>query len=264
MSQEQIRKRVHSILTGIPIVQLYQILYDESQRQYLSTDTVWYDNSNAVGQPCLENHVIAELITSGDHNGADYIGILSWAFERKRAVRIDKLLPMIDGSADVFAFDKMHTHPNVWRKAEVWHKGIIDVARSVFDSLFYKDGIKHFNVDPLARSKWFNNWDVFIPASFDVVQTPNVYSNAFVARKSVYEDYVTNWLVPFMNALAHTYLAKTECKSYTSLKRKQGVTAEHLYRVTGYPYYTLMPFVCERLFSTYLAFNPHITIKHIA
>jgi len=229
-------------MTSTPTVQLYQILYDASQKQHLSTDTIWYDNSNATNQPCLENHVIAELLTSGDHNGADYVGVLSWAFERKRAVRIDKLLPMIDGSADVYAFDNMHNQPNVWRKAETWHKGIIDTAREAFFAMGRSD----------------------VATQFDQVQTPNIYSNAFIARTHVYEDYVTNWLIPFMNVLVHIESAQTECKGYTSLKRKQGVTAEHLQKVTGYPYYTLMPFVCERLFSTYLAFNISLTIKHIA
>lgn len=223
-------------------VQVYQILYDESQRQHLSTSTSWYDNSNATNQPCLENHVIADLVMSGAHLQANYFGVLSWAFERKRAVRIDTLLPMIDGLYDVYAFDNMHKQPNVWRKAETWHKGIIRAAREAFFEMGRAD----------------------VATQFDKVITPNIYSNAFIARSSVYEDYVTNWLVPFMNALEGVESAQTECKSYTALKRKQGVTAEHLQRVTGYPYYTLMPFICERLFSTYLAFNKHLTLKHIA
>lgn len=223
-------------------VQLYQILYSESQRQHLSTSTAWYDNSDATNQPCLENHVIVDLIMSGDHLQSDYFGVLSWAFERKRAVRIDSVLPLIDGSADVFAFDHHHTQPNVWRKAETWHKGIISAAREAF----FECGMHE------------------VAVSFDKVITPNIYSNAFVARSSVYEDYVTNWLVPFMTALERIESAQTECKSYTAMKQKQGVTAEHLQRVTGYPFYTLMPFICERLFSTYLAFNKHLTIKHIA
>lgn len=223
-------------------VKLYQILYSTEQKQHLSTSTAWYDNSNATNQPCLENHVIAELLTSGDHNGADYIGVLSWAFERKRALRIDSVLPLIDGTADVFAFDHHHTQPNVWRKAETWHKGIISAAREAF----FECGMQE------------------VAVSFDKVITPNIYSNAFVARSSVYEDYVTTWLVPFMTALERLQSAQAECKSYTAMKQKQGVTADHLQRVTGYPYYTLMPFICERLFSTYLAFNKNLTIKHIA
>jgi hypothetical protein len=221
---------------------LYQILYDESQRASLSTSTTWYDNSDATNQPCLENHVIADLVMSGAHLQADYFGVLSWAFERKRAVRIDKLLPMVDGLYDVYAFDNMHKQPNVWTKAETWHKGIIKAAREAFFEM--------------ERAE--------IVVQFDQVRTPNIYSNAFIARREIYEDYVTTWLIPFMTALAHLESAQTECKGYTSLKRKQGVTSEHLQRVTGYPYYTLMPFICERLFSTYLAFNTHLTLKHIA
>ena len=223
-------------------VQVYQILYDASHQQHLSTSTTWYDNSDATNQPCLENHVIADLIRSGDHLQADYFGVLSWAFERKRAVRIDKLLPLVDGSVDVYAFDNMHKQPNVWTKAETWHKGIIGAAREAFFEMGRAD----------------------VATQFDKVITPNIYSNAFIARREVYEDYVTNWLIPFMTVLERIESAQTECKSYTALKQKQGVTTEHLQRVTGYPYYTLMPFICERLFSTYLAFNPHITIKHIA
>lgn len=223
-------------------VQLYQILYDVNQRQHLSTNTIWYDNSNATNQPCLENHVIADLIISGQHLQSDYFGVLSWAFERKRALRINSVLPLIDGSAYVFAFDHHHNQPNVWRKAETWHKGIISAAREAF----FECGMQE------------------VAVSFDKVITPNIYSNAFVARREVYEHYVMTWLVPFMTVLERLESAQTECKGYTAMKHKQGVTAEHLQRVTGYPYYTLMPFICERLFSTYLAFNKHLTIKHIA
>lgn len=225
-----------------PRVQIYQILYDAAQTQHLSTDTIWYDNSNATKQPCLENHVIADLITSGDHNGADYIGVLSWAFERKRAVRIDKLLPLVDGKYNVYAFDSLQSQPNVWVKAETWHKGIIAAAREAFFAL-----------------EWYK-----VATTFDRIKTPNIYSNAFIARTSVYEDYVTNWLIPFMDVLVLLRSAQEPCMSYTKMKARQSVTAEHLKRVTGYEYYTLMPFICERLFPTYLAFNEHLTLKHIA
>jgi hypothetical protein len=241
-TRQQFNIAIKAKILGTLQVEIYQILYDESQRQHLSTDTIWYDNSNATNQPCLENHVIAEIIRSTIFNGADYIGVLSWAFERKRAVRIDKLLPLVDGSVDVYAFDNMHKQPNVWTKSETWHKGIIRAAREAFFEMGRAD----------------------VATTFDKVRTPNIYSNAFIARREVYQHYVHTWLIPFMNALERVQSAQTECKSYTSLKRKQGVTSEHLQRVTGYPYYTLMPFICERLFSTYLAFNPHLTIKHIA
>lgn len=246
-----------------PSVQLYQILYDESQRQHLSTSTAWYDNSDATNQPCLENHVIADLILSGAHLQSDYFGVLSWAFERKRAVRIDKLLPMVDGSADVYAFDKMHTHPNVWRKAETWHKGIIESARETFEALQWIQANEKF-LKPLNPTFGKNVEWKFVSEHFDKIQTPNIYSNAFIARTSIYEDYVINFLNPFMTYLVYIESAQQPCLSYTKMKAKQGVTADHLERVTGYPYYTLMPFICERLFSTYLAFNKHLTIKHIA
>lgn len=243
---------------------IYQILYDDSQRQHLSTDTRWYDNSNATDHPCLENHVIADLIRSGAHLQSDYFGVLSWAFERKRAVRIDKLLPMVDGSFDVYAFDKMHTHPNLWRKAETWHKGIVEAAREVFESLYFGKSIRLIGGKHQMECAWFNSWDESIPKMFDQIQTPNIYSNAFITRPHIYERYVNNWLIPFMETLVFIQQAKQPCIGYTKIKAKQGVTAEHLQRVTGYPYYTLMPFICERLFSTYLAFNRHLTIKHIA
>lgn len=223
------------------IVRVNQIAYAPEHTQYLSPHAVWYDNSNATEQPCLENHVISQLINDGDHDGCDYFGVLSWAFERKRAVSLSKLLPLVDGTSDVFAFDNLHKQPNVWRKAETWHKGIIDVAREVF-----KQSHPH------------------VAERFDTVQTPNIYSNAFLTRPDVYEQYVYDWLDPFMSVLMRTESAQKPCTSYTAMKAKQGVTSEHLRRATGYPYYTLMPFVCERLFSTFLAFNPHLTIKHIA
>lgn len=218
-------------------VKLIQIFYDESQRQHLNQNVAHYFNGNITNAPCLENHAIANIVNGGFGIDSKYLGILSWAFERKRALRIDNIVPKIDDSADVFAFDSSHTKPNVWVKAEQWHKGITGVARECFFELGWQE----------------------IATTFTKIETPNIYSNAFITKSSIYQVYVNEWLVPFMGVLVNLESAKTNA-NYKAGK----ATPEWLERTTGYPYYTLMPFVCERLFSTYLAYNKYLTIKHLA
>lgn len=39
-------------------------------------------------------------------------------------------------------------------------------------------------------------------------------------------------------------------------------TPEQLIKATGQPHYTMHPFICERVFPTFLSHNRHIKIKH--
>ncbi len=222
------------------MVKILQVFYDDSQRSYLSPLVAHYDNRNGTNQPCLENHVIAKAILSGFHNNCSHFGVLSWAFERKRSIKIEHIIESIQADnekIDVYAFDSMHTKHNVWVKAEQWHKGIIEIG---------KDAFKLANMHDYAEQ-------------FDKVFTPNIYSNAFLARPVVYEAYVYTVLIPFINVLVEMESAQRNA-NYKAGK----ATPEQLLRATGYNYYTMMPFVCERLFSTFLGMNPKLRTKNLA
>lgn len=222
------------------MIKIFQIFYDESQRAELHPVVAHVDNSKATNEPCLENHVISKLIGMGMHDNCDYFGVLSWKFEKKRAVTITSVLERIEqdaGQNDVYAFDSSHTKPNVWVKAEQWHPGITSVAREAFE----RAGLQRY------------------ADQFDTVRTPNIYSNAFLARPLIYEIYVDTVLNPFMSALMQVESAKVDARY-----RAGKASKEHLLRATGYEYYTLMPFVCERLFPTFCAINKITKIKHLA
>lgn len=221
------------------MVKILQIFYDDSQKQYLSPLVAHYDNSGATNQPCLENHVIAKSVASGFHGNCTHYGVLSWAFERKRALKIDTVLELVKNdnyATDVYAFDSMHTKPNVWIKAEQWHKGICGIAKEAFEHAGLKEYAKQF----------------------DKIITPNIYSNAFLARPVIYEAYVHTVLIPFMNVLVEMESAQADAK-YKVGK----ATPEHLLKSTGYNYYTMMPFVCERLFATFMGMNSKLKLKHL-
>ncbi len=222
------------------MVKILQIYYDDAQKPYLSPLVAHWNNANAKNEPCLENHVIVKSVLNGFHNDCSHYGVLSWAFERKRALKIENVLELIKNdnyANDVYAFDSMHTKPNVWVKAEQWHKGIIEIAREAFE---------HAGLKEYARQ-------------FDKVHTPNIYSNAFLARPVIYEAYVQTILIPFMSVLVEMESAQQDAK-YKAGK----ADPDHLLKSTGYYYYTMMPFVCERLFSTFLGMNPKIRLKHLA
>lgn len=215
----------------------YQVYYDHAQENFLNRKLIPYFNP-VVYSPCLENHVISELILTDQHQDCDYFGVLSWKFEKKHARSLTKLIEQVETDQekiDVYTFFQLHTKPNVWQVAEKWHPGITEIAREIFKRM--------------GKAQ-----------DFDTVRTPAVYQNAFLTRPEIYEDYVKNWLVPFMEILKHEDI-KARCDIDTRYKSEK--SKDRLKTIFGFPYYTLHPFLCERLFSTYLAYTNY-KVKHIA
>ncbi len=142
-------------------------------------------------------------------------------------------------SADVYSFFGGFQTRNVWTKAEQWQPGILEIANRIFAEFEPTKGI-----------------------DITELETPIVYQNAFVARREVYADYVQTWLRSLITIMENNFeiaaLLMQDAKYKDAKLDKQKMIGTF-----GKPYYTFHPFVCERFFSTYLALNPEITLKHI-
>ncbi len=222
-----------------PKIKIYQIYFDEKSKARIDPLTIPYDNSNTdTIKPCLENHVIRSLVEHRQHLDCDYFGVLSWAFENKNPLKIKYIYDLVDGSFDVYSFYGLHTSDNVWKVAERWHKGIIDMAQHVFNKL---------------------NMDVNVKT----IVTPTVYQNAFLTTPIIYERYVNEMLIPFMDMLLSDKEIQARVNSDTRYKHGE-FNKSKMEKVTGKPHYTFHTFICERLFSTFLAMNPYYKIKHLS
>lgn len=230
-------------------IKLAQIAYNKATREMVKTEIV-FDGSNA--NAFLENWTIARQISSlnPDLFRGEYIGILSARFEEKLKWKqsVNSIKGIIDGieddgfSADVYSFFRSYTPRNVWVKAEQWQPGVLPAAVAIFKEFERKTGI--------------------VVGDITKLETPVIYQNAFVAKKSIYFQYVNEWLLPLIDIMQKneevSQLLSKDAK-YTGSK----LNREECIKVFGVPYYTLHPFVCERFFSTFLAINPEFTIKHI-
>lgn len=226
-----------------PDLYIRQIFYAEEHRKSLDPDFIAWNNTGLYS-PFLENHVIARLMPYAPK--ADYIGCVSWKFYSKTGYTYDTLKDRISKNEGVQAFsfwgDKKNV--NVWKQAENWHKGIIEIAEIIFPAI----GI---DIHPTK------------------LQTPVIWQNHFIATPEVYQDYVKTFLIPAMIEMRINpdLVEKLNADSNYQKKLLSSPAGEqaraNCLNNFGKPYYTMHPFVCERFFSSYLALHPEITFKSI-
>jgi hypothetical protein len=227
---------------------IYQIYYNEKTRGCVHPLCEGYDNSLHPGkslQPAFENHVISELIEKKKHIGHEYFGVFSWGFENKTGKRFDRIFEEVqEKEADIYAFNGKNNNAHIWRQANVWHPGLLAVSQSLVDKLGYNINLYDLSV----KHGGFNY---------------TVYGNHFITSPEIYEAYVKEMLDPAL------WLMFTDESLIERLNKNSGYNKtrrdllERMPMITGKPYYTLHTFVCERLFSTWLALNKKYSIKHI-
>ena len=91
--------------TGIPLamgtdIQVYQILYQEEQKEHLFLDTIPYFNKD-LGL-YFENDVILDLYRRGKIIG-DYFGVLSWKARLKNHINNTYLKKLLKYGFDMFS-----------------------------------------------------------------------------------------------------------------------------------------------------------------
>lgn len=181
------------------------------------------DNSHAAWR---EVRILVDFYRRGDHLKADKTGIFSPKFGLKTKVPAQTFLDFAESNreADVCIINAFPTIPyysyNVWMQGEANHPGLCEVAQALLDAV----GIQ---------------WDLSAtPRQTDVL----CYSNFWVGTPEFWEGYVSGVL----NRIA-LYL---EGNPDSAVARA----------VMGETWHTdaapFLPFIVERLFSTYLSFNP--------
>lgn len=231
--------------------QIIQIAYDEPTIDMCCVDNRVIHCIRSESGPYLENEVISKINYKMAMH-AKYIGVLSARFEEKRRWRqtplksIPQILDFIENDPediDVYSFFGSNTARNIWIKAEQWQPGILKIAQLLFEEF---EQVFNYKVGDITK-----------------LDTPIIYQNAFIAKSSVYLDYVQNFLNPLIVIMERNKQIKDllmKDARYTEPK----LSREKMIETFGVPYYTFHAFVCERFFSTYMALNKDIfSIKHI-
>ncbi len=221
-------------------VAVYQIYYDTRSARRLSPLYQRYLNERPTR--FFEAAVIEKLIGEGRHRHASYFGVFSWQFGVKIPIGAPELLRRMERdeyAADVYTFFGRITDRHPWRLAEAKHPGITRAAEALF---------KRLEID----------------LDLENLAAPIVHQNHFICRSALYQRFVTDLLAPALRAMRD----ETDHELQELLAQDAGyqdpkLSSEQLREIFGRPHFCMHPFICERLFSTWLALSPSISVRHI-
>lgn len=189
---------------------IYGITYGDKKTEFIEyrnnfTEKLWRFENN----PMLD--IVDNMIS--DLGDEDYLGILSWKFHQKSGLSKEGLIAKLNGSPDVFNLSK-HIPLNYtfmdW--SDEGHKGIRDFVISCCEHV----GLK------------YNNDPEYI-----------VYANQFIAKKSIYVDYINRVIKPSLELL--------EGEMWEQVNKDPGYT-----RSLPGVHYNYIPFILERMMMQYI------------
>lgn len=211
------------------MTEFFQIYYHESQKENMWPFAIPYYNENLT--IFFENSVIRKLVSE---TKADKIAVCSWKLKDKLRWNLGKpRLPediteeSLSRDYDVMPFTRNSNHHKALEAASIWHPGFRPTMTKIVEGIGKK-----------------MPWEVKIP----------IYQNAFSAKREIYQDYVNDYLNPAMELVKNDpeiYKLATVDSHYTKLTRDGSVKADYLMSKIGFPYYPLITFILERLFSVY-------------
>jgi hypothetical protein len=224
---------------------VHQCFYDDRSRDKLDPGFIPYFNHRI--SRFFENDVIVDLIGTEKHRRWDYFGVFSWRFAEKIPLRSEIIFDLMneDGyGSDVYSFFE-GTHSglgpighNTWTVGECSHPGLIKAGEVLLNRL----GV-HVDLRQLP--------------------TPVIYQNHFVCRSPLYERYVREFLEPAIRRMSDSN--DHEIQDLIGRDAQYVTRSDTSVRVTevfGRPYFSLEPFICERLFSTWAALQS-LKVRHI-
>ncbi len=208
-------------------VRIHQIFYEDSQRTVLDPAFIPYDNR---ANPCpewREYHVFRTAWLGGVCRDGDITGFLSWKFVAKTGLRGATFVRFIERNP---GYDAYFAHPfrvepqaftNIWQQAEIHHPGILGLAQRILNAV---------------------GMDVDL-ASLDQPREQVLFCNYWAGSRRFWDAYMK-----FCEPVYRHILDGLD-------DADRRLTWSRADREIDAPY---VPFIMERLFSTFLAIEPSI------
>ena len=234
---------------------IYQIWYNEDSRKMGFHG--FKPLANKYLSPFFENTPILGLYHTEFNNigNNEWVGVLSPKFFQKAqvprpvtAIELDKLLS--ETEKDVVGFNIKSTQRNIIKQGDIYHKDFSKVFKMIID----KAGID-YDIRLPARK-------LFTMPSGHQVYT-NVFMNAIIARKWVYEKYIKDVLEPCYEVMSDPNnkdiidIIWRDSGYNTLVKRANSKYLKESIGVSYYPYHT---FICERFWTMFLNMNKGISM----
>lgn len=224
--------------------ELIQIFYREDQKEKLYPFAIPYKNEGLT--IFFENSVISDVVMASK---ADKIGVVSWKLSHPQHTKLTWNLgwprriehiteEVLNSNYDVLPFTRNSKYHEMLAAASQWHPGFRPTLTKIVEGIGKK-----------------------MPSE---VKKP-IYQNAFSAKGEIYQDYVKDYLNPAMEIIKNDpeiYKMATADSNYTQLVKKEAASAEYLQKKIGFPYYPMVPFLLERLFSIYVH-NKNINVTYL-
>lgn len=213
-------------------IDLYQILYHESQREELYPFAKSYFSVGLT--PYFENAIIAGIVPIST---ADYISVCSWRLRKKRAGAAHFLGGF---NKDEFTIEKI-------KEAMPF-----DVAILTPHSPSHKPLSMAVNWHGKA---WIDAYEAFKPFLKQFGPVPEelrypIYENHFIARKEIYHGYVSEYLLPAIQFIGNNPVFFSD-SNYLP-KKKDAEEIKRVQSLLNRNDWPILPFLLERLFSFYI------------
>lgn len=213
-------------------IDFIQILYHEDQRSELYDFARPYFNCGLT--PYFENAIIAGIVPTLE---ADYISVCSWRLRKKRGGSAHYLGGV---NKDEFTVEKIQEAIP------------FDVAILTPHSPSHQ---------PLAMAPnwhgkaWIDAYDAFKPFLRQFGKVPDelkhaIYENHFIARKEIYHDYVSTYLIPAIRFIGDNPVFYVD--SLYTPKKKDQTEIQRVQKLLKAKDWPILPFILERLFSFYI------------
>lgn len=204
--------------------------------------------------PFFENWYIRDLIQKGAHNDAEWFGVLSpYFFTKAMSGRLTPAKIQHDleraykrqVGRNAFDLQELHAlgfHPrlrqkNIITQGNRWHG---ETFSEITQLILNKAGIA-WNVDRMLPKVVMHNY--------------------ILARPHIYQEYVSEILSPCMDVMMYDPEVYALVWKDSMYHKKKKMT-DKLKQDLGVPYYPMHTFICERLWSVYLALNGSVNFRH--
>jgi hypothetical protein len=204
---------------------IYQIFFKEDQKKYLDSSFIPYFNS--VKDNWFEYGVFAREYALQTHKKSDYTAFLSWKFAQKTKLEGKNILRFMEENPGYDCYfinpfpELTYLYENVWLQGDSFHKGLLNITQD----LFFEAG---YNID-LSRLR-NNKHNV-------------LFANYWVGNQHFWEAYM-NFTLPLYNLINKKLIEGNKIfLQVADSSRDRSVTS------------SFIPFIMERLFSTFLLLN---------
>ena len=225
------------------MLRVRQIYYKPIQLHFNMRDTkdfipLFNDKSDHL----LESGVIKRMYDEKDYLDCDYYGVVSHKFYKKihkTSSYVKQTIEEYSTRPDVFSFFAKNPKLNLVNQGNNWH--------DLFSDIY-------------VRLSKVLDWGIDITNPRHKME--GIYSNHWIAKSKIFEEYVRDWLIPVIDVCEKDRKLKKMIWSDAKYISHDKLKPDQCEAIFSKPYYTYHCFILERLFPIF-CYIKEKTVEHI-